>query len=213
MKTPIFIAAIYISFIAVGCSTTTYLNITEMSEEQIEDKIIVFQKEEAIGAEVTLLLGDGKKINGELLSVRDSNIIMCSEYAATEKELASLQYPIHTIRIDEILEITLEGTNYRWIGYGIGAVVGLGLAALVAESVTSQSTKGDMEEGFGNACGAGLLGIGIVALVTYIGGFWGTSASTDDVTFNEIPPDYKLLPLNPLCRYPNEEPEYLKAIK
>jgi len=74
------------------------VSLTETNEKQIEDKIIEFQKEEAIGAEVTLSLKDGEEINGELLSVRDSTITMCTEYSATEKDLASLQYPIHTVR-------------------------------------------------------------------------------------------------------------------
>ncbi|MEE9448685.1 MAG: hypothetical protein V3V72_01440, partial [Ignavibacteriaceae bacterium] len=85
MKTAIVIVVIF-GLLAAGCKPT--LNVTETNKEQIEDKIVVYQKEEAMGAEVTLLLKDGEEINGELLSVRDSTITLCTEYSATEKELA-----------------------------------------------------------------------------------------------------------------------------
>ena len=213
MKTLIVIVVIF-GLLTAGCGTSPYVSLTDTNEEQIEDKILVFQKEEAIGAEVTLLLKDGEEINGELLSVQDSTITMCTEYSATEKELASLQYPIHTVRTNKILEITLEGSNYRWIGLGIGAVASIGLAILVIENYESKSSSGSKEltEGIGRCCLGGLAVLG-VSLVVLLGAGIGELASTDDVILYEIPPGYKLLPLKSLARYPDEEPEYLKAIE
>ncbi|MGB5893213.1 MAG: hypothetical protein WBG58_03475, partial [Ignavibacteriaceae bacterium] len=177
-------------------------------EEQIEDKILVFQKEEAVGAEITLLLKDGTDMNGELLSVRDSSITMCTKYSATEKELASPQYPIHTVRTDKIWEITLEGSNYRWIGFGIGTVAGIGLGVLVAENYESESHD-SREEAYIGFC----LGVLVGSMVATIGAGIGEIASTDDVILYEIPPGYKLVLLKSLARYPDEEPKYLKAIE
>lgn len=197
-----------ICLLAAGCRSP-YLSLTETNDKQIEDKIIVFQKEKAIGAEVTLLLKNGEEINGELLSVRDSSITMCSKYSATEKELANLQYPIHNIKTNKILELTLEGSNYRWIGLGIGTVAGIGIGILVAENYEPSEAKDKLEKGFGKMCMGAMVGL----LVAGVGRGIGELLSTDEVILYEIPPGYKLLPLKSLTRYPDEEPEYLKAIK
>jgi hypothetical protein len=207
MKTSIVIAVIF-WLLASGCRNP-YLSLTETNDKQIEDKIIVFQKDEAIGAEVTLLLKDGDEINGELLSVRDSAITMCTEYSATEKELASLQYPIHIIRTEKIWELTLEGSNYRWIGLGIGAVAGIGLGIIVAENYEPRESSDRLATGFGKTCLGGMVGV----LVAGLGRGIGELVSINEVILYEIPPGYKLLPLKSLARYPDEEPEYLKAIE
>ena len=207
MEIRIYIAIAFTALISKGCRSP-YVSLTNTNDEQIEDKIIEFQKEEAIGAEVTLLLEGGQEINGELLSVRDSTISICTEYSATEKELARLLYPIHTVRTDEILEITLEGSNYVWIGLGIGAVAGIGLGVLVVtnyESESSSTYSESMEKG-----GYGCLGFTLAAT---LGTVIGELASTDEVILHEIPPGYKLLPLKSLTRYQDEEPEYLRAIE
>ncbi len=208
MKTAIVIVVIF-GLLAAGCGTSPYVSLTETGEEQIEDKIVVYQKEEAMGAEVTVLLKDGEESEGELLSVRDSTITLCTKYSATEKELASLQYPIHTVRTDKILEITLEGNKYPFlIGFGIGAVAGIGLGILVAENYESE----ELDRGWDELVG-GCFGIMVFSGVAAIGTVIGLIASTDDVILYEIPPGYKFLPLKSLARYPDEEPEYLKAIK
>jgi len=111
---------IIFGLIAAGCSTTTYLNLTENNREQVEEQLKYDEQDENVGAELTLSLENGKEINGELLSVRDSTITICTEHSATEEELANLKYPINTIRNDEIKELTIEGSNYIWIGLGIG---------------------------------------------------------------------------------------------
>ena len=45
------------------------------------------------------------------------------------------------------------------------------------------------------------------------GGVVGHILSTDDVRLHEFPPSYDMSFLKPLARYPDEEPEYLKAIE
>ena len=92
MKTLIPIVIIF-GLLAVGC-TTTYLNLKESSTAQIEEKIIDYQADEDVGAEVILSIRNGGEISGELLSVRDSTMIICTERSATENELANHVYPI-----------------------------------------------------------------------------------------------------------------------
>jgi hypothetical protein len=41
----------------------------------------------------------------------------------------------------------------------------------------------------------------------------GHALSTEEFVLQEIPPGYNFSLLKPLSRYPDEEPEYLRAIK
>jgi len=207
MKTLIFIAIVFAGLIAAGCRPT--LNVTETNKEQIEEKLINYEQDEGVGAEIEVLLKDGAEINGELLSARDSIFIICTEYSATEKELASLQYPIITVRNDEILELKIEGNSYPfWIGSGIGVAAGTGAFFLVIGDPKELHWV-TREEDFEKLVGGCLLGGGLISLGMLIGGL----LSTDDVILTDIPPGYKLIPLKSIARYPDKEPEYLKAIQ
>jgi len=204
MKTLIFVAIVFAGLIAAGC-TTTYLSLQENSTAQIEKKIIDYQQDENVGAEVTLLLKDSTEIYGELLSVRDSSVIICTEHSATEKELASLKYPINTVRNDEIKELTLEGTNYVLSGLGIGIAAGTGIGVLAGLAVEPSGQSYISPE-----LALGVLGFIVGAIVGPIVGY---SLSTEEFVLQEIPPGYDFSLLKPLARYPGEEPEYLRAIK
>ena len=102
MKTLIFITAISTFFFSAGCSTTTYLSLTENNKEQIEQNLKYDEQDENVGAEVTLSLKDRTEIKGELLYVQDSTLTICTEHSATEVELANLTYPITYIQNEEI---------------------------------------------------------------------------------------------------------------
>ena len=205
MKASIIIVVIF-GLLAAGC-TTTYLSLTESNREQVEAKIIDYQQKEDVGAEVILSLKNGIETSGELLSVSDSTVTICSEYSATEEELASLKYPINTVRNDEIQKLTIEGNSYVWIGVGIGILVGTAVGALVGLASSDDGYAGETElKGIGGG-GIGFL-VGAVA-----GGVIGSALSKDDIVLQEIPPVYDLSFLKPLARYPDKEPEYLKTIE
>ncbi len=203
MKTSIFITIIFAGLVAVGC-TTTYLSLQENSTAQIEKKIIDYQQDENVGAEVTLSLKNGTEINGELLSVRDSAVTICTEHSATEEELASLKYPINTVRNDEIKELTLEGSNYVWSGLGIGIAAGTGIGLLVGLAIEPSGQSYISPE-----LALGVLGFIVGAIA---GPIVGHALSTEEFVLQGIPPGYDFSLLKPLARYPDEEPEYLKAI-
>ncbi len=141
------------------------------------------------------------------MSVRDSTITLSKEHSATEEELASLKYPINTVRNDEIKELTLEGSNYVLAGLGYGIAGGAALGALVTAAIFKGSAGVNEEEG---PIIGGIFG----ALVGAIAGpIIGYALSTEEFVLQEIPPGYDFSLLKPLARYPAEEPEYLKAIK
>jgi hypothetical protein len=185
------------------------LSLSLSNDEQIEEKLLDYKKEGATGAEVTLLLKNREEFNGELLSVRDSTITVCAKYSATEAELANLKYPINVIRINELLELKIEGNTYPlWIGAGIGFVAGMAIYLVVKDDINQNAKPTDEEyvdKGIGSCC---LIG-SAVALPLLI----GKVLSTDNVTLTHIPPGSKLLPLKSLARYQDEEPEYLRAIE
>jgi hypothetical protein len=202
MKNLIFITAISTFIFSAGC--TTYLNLTETNREQIEDKINDYEQDENVGTEVTLLLKNRTEINCELLSVRDSTMIICTKHSATEDELANLTYPIANVRNDEIQELTIEGSSYVWAGLGIGIAAGT-LTGVLVGTLTGGGIKYISPELAG-----GVLGFIVGAIAGPIVGYL---LSTDEVILHEIPPGYDLSLLKPLSRYPDEEPEYLRAIK
>ena len=198
---------VILGIFAIGCRPT--LNVVETDTEQIEEKLIDYQNEEAIGSEVTLLLKDGESISGELLSVRDSSIILCEEYSATEEELAIQKFPIKNVRTDKIVECEIKGNTYPlWIGAGIGLVAGTVVYLLVKDDLKIKigtSSDDDMDKAASSCCLVG----GLTTLPLII----GRGLSTEDMTLTDIPTGYKFLPLKSLARYQSGEPEYLKAIK
>ena len=67
---------------------------------------------------------------------------ICTEYSATEKELAELTYNILIVKNNEIKELTIEGSSYVWLGMVAGAVGGAVLGALIVKP----EHKGDSQE-------------------------------------------------------------------
>jgi len=205
VKTSIFIDVVFAGLLVAGCSTTTYLSLTENNKEQIEDKLKYDERDEDVGVEIILSQQNGTEIRGELLSVRDSTIIICSIYGASEVQLARIIYPIYNVRNDEIQEITIEGSNYVWAGLGIGIAGGTLTGILVGLAIgTSRGSYIPAEVGLG------VLGFIAGAIAGPIVGY---ALSTEEFVLQEIPPGYDFSLLKPLARYPDEEPEYLRAIK
>ena len=182
---------------AAGCSTTTYINLEEKDRIYIVRQLGFDKEDKDVGAEVSLLLRDGTETYGELLSVRDSTMTICKEYSATEEELARFTYSISIITNTEIQELTIEGSSYVWTGMVGGNLVGGLIGILVAEE--------------GLAILAGIMVGGALGIIA--GGIIGYALSTEEYMLQEIPPDYNWSILKPLSRYPDEEPEYLRAIK
>ena len=214
MKTLILITAISTLIFSVACSTTSYVSLTKDNNEQIEQKLRYDEQDENVGAEVTLLFENRTEIKGELLSVRDSTMIICTEHSATDEELASLKYPINTVQNDEIQELIIAGDSYVWTGIGYGALGGAALLGIIVYATYTEGTSRYFSEGIFTRGGQTATGVILGALVGAIaGGVVGHILSTDDVIFQEIPPGYDMSFLKPLARYPDEEPEHLSAKK
>jgi hypothetical protein len=217
MKKLIFITIAFVGLITAGCSTTTYLSLTENNKEQIEDKLGYDEQDENVGAGVTLLLKDKTEIKGELLYVQDSTLTICTEHSAKEEELVSYTYPINKVLNDEIQELTIEGSNYLWTGVGYGAAGGAVLLGIIVYATTPEDKNSggtySLNKGIFSKEGQTVMAVIVGALLGAIAGGVIGAISNDDLILQDIPPGYDFSLLKPLARYSKEEPEYLRAIK
>lgn len=204
IKTLFLVTIAFIEFIVIGCNSTAYLSLTKNNKEQIERKLYDYSQDKKVGAEVTISFKNGTAINGELLSVQDTIMILCINHSATEEELSNFTYPVIPVRNDEIRKLAIKGSNCIWIGSAIGSVTFTGVGIWIGH---------EYERGL-DAEGA-KVGFGIIGFLTgaIIGGIAGYLLSTDDIILQDIPPRYDFSFLKSFTRYRDEEPEYLRVIK
>lgn len=177
------------------------------SGENAEKEFNLIKGDENIGVGIIVLLKNGTEIDGELLSLRESSIILCTEYSASENELAKRNYPIISIGGREISKITVEGEFDLVVGATYGALIGAAIG--VGVGYASGDHPGDV---ISTTAGQQAVCLGFVfsLIGAMIGGI--ASGSTTDVII-QLPPDYDFTFLNQLARYPDEEPEFLNKIK
>jgi hypothetical protein len=87
--------------------------------------------ERIAGAEVVIDVNDGRRYSGELLSVRDSTMLLCEKYGASEKELENSNNLIRIIKNHDIKLIEIQGESKILQGMAIGAGVGVVAGAAI----------------------------------------------------------------------------------
>ena len=212
MKTSIIIAVIFAGLVVGGCSGSNYMNLSEYSREQVEEIIKNYPIDEDVGAELTLTLKDSTEITGELLSVRDSTITICEYYSAYDDELAELKYPILAVRNDEIQILTIEGSNNLLSGLGIGALAGTAFGLSIGAIAAASQPEDDEDPNPASTYYLVTVPAGFI-VGTLFGAVVGATTSVEEIALSDIPPGYDFSILKPLARFPDDEPEYLRAIK
>jgi len=212
LKTSIIIAVIFAGLLVGGCSGTSYLNLAEYTKEQAEEIINNYPIDEDVGAELTLTLIDSTEITGELLSVRDNTIIICEYYSAYDEELAELKYPILPVRNDKIQILTIEGSNNLWSGLGIGALAGTAVGISFGAIAAASQPEDDEDPNPASTYYLVTVPVGFI-VGTLFGAGVGAATSVEEIALSDIPPGYDFSILKSLARYPDDEPEYLRAIK
>ena len=159
------------------------------------------------GAKAYIEMNDGSDYTGELLTVRDSIIIVCEEYDADEQELADSVYALFVLNNRDIKLIEFYVGNYLGAGLVVGCLAG-GLAGLAAYSESGPDPYGFV----------GLHNMGVAVVGGFVGAIIGGTIgfiSTDyDVVYEySNPEEYDFKKLNIYARYVNNEPEFLKNIK
>jgi len=188
---------LFLYIVVSSCSTTTHFSLMDNNHYFIEKQIKEAKKNDDMGVGISVLQKSGNEVNGELLSVRDSVMILCKEYSVKEEELATLTYPISTISNNDIKQLTIVGNSWIWEGIAAGAFVG-GLTGMLIASEGLEVMAGLVVGTW----------IGLIA-----GWITGYALSKEEYVIKEIPPNYNWSILKPLSRYPDKEPEYLKMIK
>ena len=169
------------------------------------------------GAKVLIMLSDGEEYTGELLTIRDSIIILCERYNAREKDLADSVYSFFSLKNRDIRYIEIKGIGNPLYGIIFGGVVGAFIGAAVYKSEDEEEKKPD-ENSFGfnfdinldpvtGCCIGGLVG-------AFAGGIIGYNITDDEPIYaSKKSEEFDFTQLNIYSRYGGEEPEYLKEIK
>ena len=185
----------------IGCSS---------SQDTIQKNIM------APGAEVSIMMNNGREYEGELLRVYDSTMTICEKYNAREKDLMDSVFTIYTIKNYDIILIELMEGNYALYGIIFGGVMGgaIGAAVYKSEEKKEEPKPGEFHFDLGlnfdplaGCCIGGLIG-------AFAGGIIGYNAKDYEVVYEQADPEeYDFKKLNIYARYVNNEPEFLKKIK
>ncbi len=166
----------------------------------------------AEGREVTLILKDGTAITGELLSVRDSSLVVDVLNRAWEVDVPSHSKGIVVVRNHRVQSAVIKGKSNVLKGMGLGTLIGAGSGAIVG------AARGDTPRTFpygGTSTArekavAGAIGLGAVGFL--VGTVVGLISSSRD---KDVEPllNQDFSSFRPVARFSEEEPESLKKIK
>jgi len=169
------------------------------------------------GAKVLIMLSDGEEYTGELLTIRDSIMIMCERHNAREKDLADSVFSLFSLKNRDIRYIEIKGSGNALYGIIFGGVAGGLIGAAVYKSEDEEEKKPDENSFIFNfninldpvrgCCIGGFIG-------AIAGGIIGYNIKDDEpIYIYEKSDEYDFTQLNIYSRYGGEEPEYLKKIK
>ncbi len=158
----------------------------------------------AKGARVILALKNARQVTGELLSVRDSSLVISTLKDSDEKDWTTQTGGIVAVDDQEIQKVIIKGNSNIEKGMALGFLIGAGAGALIG------SVSGGGWVPPGTMAVAGGIVFGGAGFV--IGSIVGVASSTGDKEIEPLP-NHDFPSLKPFARFPAEEPEYLKKIK
>ncbi len=169
----------------------------------------------AQGARVVLFLNNQKKIAGRLLSVRDSALVISTK-EAQGKKFDARAAGIIVVKNQDLQRVIVKGKSGKGVGVGLGLVIGVGAGLVIGSSAGDDPPcdKGYLNPCLGFTSGAkamlgGVLG-GVAGMV--LGGLAEFAASEEDRTiYSRRNHDFSAL--KPFAQFPEQEPEYLTAVK
>jgi hypothetical protein len=173
-------------------------------------------------ATVRISLNNGQEIEGELISVRDSSVLIATEDEDVPSVLSTGVNGIIAIKDTMISRVTIEGSSHVLAGMCVGLVGGVVIGGVIAASQPEPSPppSGNLAQGFGEAFGEAFaegVARGAVLLAgavggTLVGAAVGAAKSKRDVEVNlDVPAERSAL--KKLARYPDKEPKAFQVIK
>jgi hypothetical protein len=186
------------------------IQLAESTMTRTENAVIP-RTREAEGVDVVLLLRNGREVEGKLVSVRDSSVLIDVEDEDVPPGLSTQIRGILAIKDTMISRFALEGSSHVLLGMGLGFLGGSLVGAAGGEAVAS-SEKDEFSRELAATLGAGIYAsIGMVA-GTLVGGLIGAAASQPDIEVSPSAPAERSA-LKKLARYPDQEPEFLQEVK
>jgi hypothetical protein len=211
MRTPILnrIAVILIQnciILATGCSSSS----TNFRYDNTQNDSLFVQRD--VGAKVFIIMNNGNEYSGELLIVRDSTMLLCKEYEASEEDLLDLAYPLYSLKNHAIKIMGFKGENHLVGGMVFGGLVGIILGAIIGYAILVSGDYHPFDSPLGYIASLFLIGGGLGMLIG--GSIGGNSSTYDEVVYeNANAEDFDFTKLNIYSRYGSKEPNYLKEIK
>ncbi len=163
----------------------------------------------AQGADVVLLVKSGEEISGELLSVRDSSLIISTLEDADIKELSTQRAGILAVRNEEVFHVVIKGKSNILKGMGLGTLIGGGFGGFLGLA-SGDDPPGWFSMTAGEKAAVGAIAFGAVGfLVGTIAGV--ASSSGDEIVEPLLNQDFSSL--KPVAKFSEKEPEFLKKIR
>ena len=166
--------------------------------------------------EVLILMRDGREVRVELLSVRDSALVICPLIDVSADVLQGNPRVATVVPLGSIDRVKVEGKSYVVTGLLLGALGGGIAGGLIGSAVTTEpEQKHDVVgtilitpvERAGNTLTGVLVG-GLGGLL--VGGLIGGGASTPESVLDpRVRGDREAL--RELSRFPRQEPAFLKG--
>jgi hypothetical protein len=165
--------------------------------------------------EIVILLSGGSELRAELLSVRDSAIVICLKVDVSNDELLRNPRLATVLPFQRVDRIKMEGKSYVITGLLLGALGGGIAGGLIGSQVTTESERNPdffttvfvapVERTAHTATGILVGGLGGLLLGAMIGG----GASTPETILDPRGRGQREV-LREFARFPRQEPEFLK---
>ena len=154
------------------------------------------------GTDVAVLLTSGQGIEGELVSVRVSSVL-----------IATRTGDIVPIRDTVVSHVIVKGSSHVARGLGLGFLEGTFGGMLFGGVIGDATARGGHADETVGALGGAMLGAIVGAVAgTLSGGLKGAAESKREISVDlSIPAERSAL--KQLARYPDKEPEFLEVIK
>lgn len=154
----------------------------------------------ATGEKVVLFLQNRSVVIGELLCVRDSELVLATKVGCSDEELGSDTNLWVSVLTRDIREIKVKGRSYVMTGVALGAGAGLAIGAVIA--LAQPRPENSFASFAYNQEALGII-LGSVACGLFIGGTFGEVASFGDkIIVPERREDFAKL--NELARFPKK---------
>jgi small nuclear ribonucleoprotein (snRNP)-like protein len=150
------------------------------------------------GTDVAVVLTSGEKIEGELVSVRDSSVF-----------IATRTGDIVRITDTVVSHVIVKGSSHVFLGIGLGFLGGMIVGTTIGAATVTQKEEQEFFGGLDKIIAG--WAVGTVA-GTLVGGLVGASASESDIEVSlSVPAERSAL--KKLARFPDKEPKSFQLIK